>query len=686
LNLGGAATAINMGVTNGLTTITGNARITQNLTVVGTTTTTESETVLINDNHLYLNNAYTTAVAQTGGLVVNYLPTATTTTVAAGGFATTSTIATTGAATFAAGDIIQVSGATNPANNGIYEVLTHAANVLTIDTTPTEDFLQNILVVSVGAVGVLTKVTVSVMRSGTDGLWEVAAGATTPFTFADLATSSASGWTDDGTVVRLTTASDNVGIGTAAPGTNKLNITNDTTGDRNLLLVEVAAQTAAPFRIETSAAVLEFEVAVGGATTMAGDAAVNGGDITTTQTTATLFNATATTLSVGGAATTLNMGAATGTLTIGNPTITGTNATSLNLNGASPAITTTSTTASVFNATVTTGNLFGAGTTVSIGAATGTTTINNANTVVTGDLAVNGGDMTSSATTFNLLNATVTTLNLGGAATTANLVTAATTLALGGSSGTLTIGNTTITGTNATSLNLNGASPAITTTSTTGSLFNATVTTGNLFGAGTTITIGATTGTTTVRNSLAVNGNTTLGDASADTISATGQFNTSLIPSVTLTNDLGSSTLLWNNLFVGSLVSNATGATYVAGAAGVTASRVVYKDAVTASAVLNASNAALSTSNTIVGVARTTAASTASVVVDYAGVVTMDAATGITIAIGDVLFLDVGGEVTNVAPTTSGTVAVVVGYAKTASASGGTFSAQFQPRAPYVNP
>jgi site-specific recombinase XerD len=39
----------------------------------------------------------------------------------------------------------------------------------------------------------------------------------------------------------------------------------------------------------------------------------------------------------------------------------------------------------------------------------------------TGDLAVNGGDLTSSATTFNLLNSTVTTLNLGGAATTFNL-------------------------------------------------------------------------------------------------------------------------------------------------------------------------------------------------------------------------------------------------------------------------
>ena len=43
------------------------------------------------------------------------------------------------------------------------------------------------------------------------------------------------------------------------------------------------------------------------------------------------------------------------------------------------------------------------------------------NITTAGDLAINGGDLTSSATTFNLLNATVTTLNLGGAVTTMNI-------------------------------------------------------------------------------------------------------------------------------------------------------------------------------------------------------------------------------------------------------------------------
>ena len=66
---------------------------------------------------------------------------------------------------------------------------------------------------------------------------------------------------------------------------------------------------------------------------------------------------------------------------------------------------------------MTIGNLFGEGTAVTIGAVTGTTTIRNANTVVTGDLAVNGGDITTTVTgTVTLFNTNATSLNIGGAA------------------------------------------------------------------------------------------------------------------------------------------------------------------------------------------------------------------------------------------------------------------------------
>ena len=106
---------------------------------------------------------------------------------------------------------------------------------------------------------------------------------------------------------------------------------------------------------------------------------------TSSTATASVFNTNALTGNLFGAATAVNIGASTGTLTIGNATITGTNATALNLNGASPSIVTSSTgTASVFNTSALTGNLFGAATTISIGASTGSTTVKNALKVVVG--------------------------------------------------------------------------------------------------------------------------------------------------------------------------------------------------------------------------------------------------------------------------------------------------------------
>jgi hypothetical protein len=72
----------------------------------------------------------------------------------------------------------------------------------------------------------------------------------------------------------------------------------------------------------------------------------------------------------------------------------------LAVNGAD--ITTTSTgTATVFNTNATTVNIGGAATTVGIGAATGTTTVNNA-LVVTGDLTVNGTTTTVNTTTVSV--------------------------------------------------------------------------------------------------------------------------------------------------------------------------------------------------------------------------------------------------------------------------------------------
>jgi len=280
------------------------------------------------------------------------------------------------------------------------------------------------------------------------------------------------------------------------------------------------------------------------------------GTVVGSNTTQNLYNTAATTLNIGGAATTLALGATTGTATIANPTVTLTNATALNLNGASPAITTTSTTASVFNATVTTLNIGGAATTLALGASTGTTTVNN-NLTVTGNLTINGTTTTVNATTvqvadknielgitgtptdttangggitlkgtvdktivydntnnnwtssehWNLVSgksfkiATVNVLDVStvlGAATSATVAGSATTLSIGASTGTATINNAIVSLPNAT---------AITTGQTTVALLNTTATTVNAFGAATALNLGAATGTTTVNNDVTLAAN-----------------------------------------------------------------------------------------------------------------------------------------------------------------------------------
>jgi hypothetical protein len=57
-----------------------------NLVVKGASTVLYPESVNLSDNHLFLNSGYTTTSAQTGGLVVNYLPTSLTGSVDVGGF------------------------------------------------------------------------------------------------------------------------------------------------------------------------------------------------------------------------------------------------------------------------------------------------------------------------------------------------------------------------------------------------------------------------------------------------------------------------------------------------------------------------------------------------------------------------------------------------------------------------
>ncbi len=136
---------------------------------------------------------------------------------------------------------------------------------------------------------------------------------------------------------------------------------------------------------------------VAGNVVATGDLVANGGDLQTSQTTFALVNTTATTINFGGAATVISIGAATGTSTFNHNAVV----------AASTEATSTATGALQVRGGV------GVNRDVWIGQR-----LNVAgDAIVTGDVAINGGDLQTSQTTFNLVNTTATTVNFAGAGT-----------------------------------------------------------------------------------------------------------------------------------------------------------------------------------------------------------------------------------------------------------------------------
>ena len=144
---------------------------------------------------------------------------------------------------------------------------------------------------------------------------------------------------------------------------------------------------------------------VAGNEIVTGDVSINGGDLQTNQTTFNLLNTTATTVNAFGAGTTISIGAATGTTTVNNNAVV----------NASTDATSTATGALQVRGGV------GVNLSVFVGGNANVT----GNVIATGDVSVNGGDLQTNQTTFNLLNTTATTINFGGAGT--NIVVGATT-------------------------------------------------------------------------------------------------------------------------------------------------------------------------------------------------------------------------------------------------------------------
>ena len=122
------------------------------------------------------------------------------------------------------------------------------------------------------------------------------------------------------------------------------------------------------------------------------------------------------------------------------------------------------------------------------------------NGTLVGDLAVNGGSITTISPTVNLVNQVATRVNFAGSASR---------IEIGSATGTTFINNSLdVDGT----VNING--DTISTSAPIVSIANTITTTVNAFGAATTINIGADTGTTTINNDLVVDGGITVNNQS----------------------------------------------------------------------------------------------------------------------------------------------------------------------------
>jgi len=189
-------------------------------------------------------------------------------------------------------------------------------------------------------------------------------------------------------------------------------------------------------------------------------------------------------------------------------------------------LTTNQTVFNLLNTTATTINFGGNATTIEIGAATGTTNINN-NLEVDGDVVIDGDDLKTTSSVFNLIPDTAQTVNFA---------TAATNLVVGATSGTTQIrndldvdGNLNVDGSFHIGedldvdgdLNIDGGDLTVSTA--TFNLANSNATTINFGGAATNIEIGSSEGTTNINNNLDVDGD--LNIDGGDLTVSTAQFN-----------------------------------------------------------------------------------------------------------------------------------------------------------------
>jgi len=176
-----AATVINL---QAPTTVVSGDLVVQGDKVISNTTE-----VVVEDNFINLNQGHTTnGVARPGGLVVNLTPQTAAVAISGGAFTSATTVEVAGL-TIGAGDYFMIDGADDPTNDGLYQVTSYVDPVLTINAAG-DPWTQSGFTTDASVAGTVSPMQITVIRGGTDGLWEQGVGTSSPLTFSDFASAA----------------------------------------------------------------------------------------------------------------------------------------------------------------------------------------------------------------------------------------------------------------------------------------------------------------------------------------------------------------------------------------------------------------------------------------------------------------------------------------------------------------
>jgi hypothetical protein len=237
--------------------VDGNATIVGNLDVQGTLTTINTTNLAVADRFIEHNAGYATDTAVTSGDSYIIDPdTSVQSAVDTGGFVA-GVVATTdcdvtvvSSASFTVADLVQITGANDPDNNGIFEVASIPdATSLRLSgqlTANGEDFTKSDFTTDTTVAGTVTKVAVGVFQFSSAGVAQTAFGATTPLTFNNLATGGGNSLQqayDVGAAIQLSDTSGDFTVDLDDTGTRANFIVRDEAGTANYLATDSAGGT-----------------------------------------------------------------------------------------------------------------------------------------------------------------------------------------------------------------------------------------------------------------------------------------------------------------------------------------------------------------------------------------------------------------------------------------------------------